>query len=322
MSMKRKMSESKIATAISEADLATVDGTSIREIDSSEDGDVERDLMPIVGELCVFESSSAKRFARAKTWFDDFEYNMSRGNSTVIYCDTPQNNLDDLFAYCKNHLNLNEHYDKLYPRPAPKVCIEKAVAPRIVNQVGLSVQGGLQQFYFYDKVNLKLCTGKHGPFLKLYWSRLAAHNRMMANLIAMYRGWEPNEIVKMQTDILVNVPTDFKQKQAFVSKFFDIHVKRNAKIFKTGISRENGPLVCDMFSPERFDKIFEFNYEENNQVKPSNTISMTMYALLEGFKVGKEKELNTVYNKTISAKPYSVAVQPLCFFHTVETEEE
>ncbi|QHB21704.1 DBP-1 [Artaxa digramma nucleopolyhedrovirus] len=275
------------------------------------------------GELCVFEPSTlAKRAARNKSsWFDSFNYNLNKGNSTVVYCDTPQNNLSSLFMYCKNHLNLDEYYDKLYPEPMSNVCIEKAVAPRIVNQVGISVQGGLQQFYFYDRVTLKLCTGKHGPFLKLYWSKMAIHNRLMANFISLYRGWDKEDIVKMQTDILINVPTKEKQKKAFVSKFFDIFGRRNKNIFENGINHADGPLVCDMFTIERFDSVFEFNYEENNQVKPSDGVEMTMYAVLEGFKVGKEKELNTVYNKTISVKPYSVAVQPLCFFHPVEEED-
>ncbi|AGR56782.1 dbp-2 [Hemileuca sp. nucleopolyhedrovirus] len=270
--------------------------------------------------LIIYEKhiSSSKRTRSESTWVDEFNFNMRYGNPSVIYCDTPGNNFDDMMMFMKNKLNLDSCMSKVYPTMDSNISVEKAKPPRVVNQFGVQVHGGLMQFYFYDEVTLKLCTGKHGPFLKAFWSKLSLHNQIVSNLIALYNGWE-NEMIKLQEDILINVPSDkeHKEKSVFVKKFYDIFRNKNAQIYERGIracKADNIRVVCDMFDTKRFDQVFAFNYEDSVS-KPSDSIKMTMYAVLEGFKVGKEKEIETVYNKKISIKPYSVSIQPICFFN-------
>ncbi|ABY65779.1 DNA binding protein 2 [Orgyia leucostigma nucleopolyhedrovirus] len=261
--------------------------------------------------LCDF-TQVVKKPKVEYTWYDELLYNLRIGNYSVVRNET--DDLNDLLASIQNKLNLDENWNKMYPKPDTRISIEKAKPPHVVNHIGYRVHGGLMPFYFCDEVTLKFCVGKHGPFMKIFWSKMSAHNRMMANIIICYNGWK-GQIIKMQDDVLINIP--YNDVNAFVKKFFKISRQRNADIFEKGIKACEKPLMCDTFSEENFNDLFSVNAEES-ACKPS--VKMIMYAELEGYKVGKEKELESVYCQKITEKPYSLAVQPLCFFY-VQNEE-
>ncbi|QWO71595.1 DNA-binding protein [Orgyia pseudotsugata single capsid nuclopolyhedrovirus] len=266
--------------------------------------------------LCNFTAQVNKKPKLDFTWLDQLLYNLRIGNYSVVYNET--NELRDLLTCIDNKLNLDKHWDKMYPKPDERISVEKAKAPRVVNQIGYRVHGGLMQFYFLDQVTLKMCMGKHGPFMKVYWSKMSLHNCMMANIIICYNGWE-GQIIKMQDDVLINVPSmDEKyENNEFAKKFYSIRRERNEEIYERGIKACQKPVVCDAFTEADFTKLFDINGEDSS-AKSSNSVKMYMYAVLEGYKVGKEKELETVYCKKVTEKPYSLAIQPLCFFHIEE----
>nr|WUR10783.1 dbp1 [Calliteara abietis nucleopolyhedrovirus] len=267
--------------------------------------------------LCRFDQCSTKRARFAEvTWMDELLYNLKIGNHTVVCDDLDE--LRDLVLPLDNKLNLDEHFSKMYPTPDQRISVEKAIPPRVVNHVGYRVHGGLMQFYFFDEVTMKLCVGKHGPFMKLFWSQLPRHNRMMANIIISYNGWE-GQMIKMQDDVLVNVPSvDEKSDRAdYIKRFFNISRERNESVYAHGIRKANKPLVCDVFDSSKFEETFRLNTEDSASasVKPSNSVKMLMYAVLDGYKVGKDKELETVYNKKVTEKPFTVAITPICYFN-------
>ncbi|AIU41269.1 dbp-1 [Sucra jujuba nucleopolyhedrovirus] len=259
--------------------------------------------------LCLFEPRT-KRVCN-KTWLDEFRYNLKRGNPTVVYCDTPHNDLTNILMSLKSYLNWDEYKQKLYPNVDKNISIEKARPPRTVNQIGWCVRGGLMQFYFCDEVTMQLCNGKHGYFIKAHWSEMSKHNQIMADCIVRYNNWQ-GQMVKMQDSVLINVPAS--KESSFVRQFYDVTRARNEKVYEHGIKATQTQVVCDMFTSQRFYEIFPFDNKPDAS-KMSEPVKMIMYAVLEGFKVGKEQEYETINNQKITEKVYSVSIQPICFFH-------
>ncbi|QYC92703.1 DNA-binding protein 2 [Trabala vishnou gigantina nucleopolyhedrovirus] len=261
--------------------------------------------------LCIFDSRKKPRLTAA-SWVDEFHFNLKCGNPSVVICDTPENDLDDIMMFIKNKLNIEKWMSRLFPLADHRVSIEKAKPPRVINQIGLRVYGGLMQFYFCDEVMLKYYTGKHGPFIIATWSKMSLYNEIVANFIKCYNQWDKDDLIKMQDNVLLNVP-EHGERHMYVRKFYDIRRNKNEEVYNIGIRRSQKQLVCDMFDEQRFDEVFGVNLEDNRPC-----VKMTMYAVLEGYKIGKEQELETVYNKKVTEKPYSVAIQPICFFN-IET---
>ncbi|ABF47371.1 DNA binding protein [Clanis bilineata nucleopolyhedrovirus] len=298
--------------------------TSIKELNDNDYNDEQNEednqLMPYAGNannlLCVFnEPVAIKR--RKVTCVDIFEYNLKRGNTTLLHCDTPGNDLVNLLASLKYKLNLDEWLDRMLPEPHAKIVVTKPVAPRVVYQVGFHVHGGKVPFYFFDTVYLRRYSGKHGEFFTARWSSMATHNAVYANIIKRYNSWDDQ--LKMQDSIIVRVPGDDQpvSKLNFVKTFFDIRSENNRDAINTSENATtllSRPLSCEMFNIDMFNEIFQFNQEGSEQA-PSDEVKMYMFAVIEGFKEGKnEIEMETVNNKKIKEKPLSLAIQPLVFF--------
>ncbi|AHH82615.1 DBP-2 [Buzura suppressaria nucleopolyhedrovirus] len=246
---------------------------------------------------------------------DELMYNMKAGNTTVIYCLTPNNHLNDYFGSLKNRLNLNKHLSTFYPDINANVGIEKASPPRTVNQIGLCVAGGLMQYYFFDSITVQMCYGKHGFFLKMTWTDMPIHNHIISKFLCKYNQWDV-DMLKMQDHVLINVPNE---GQNLYKLFFDVCDTDNHDVFQHGIKACRQQLVCRAHTYERFREMFNMDVismpQKDMSPKISTSIKMYMFALLEGYKTGKEQNFDTVEKKTKTEKTYSLAVSPICFFY-------
>ncbi|ADB84454.1 Dbp-2 [Apocheima cinerarium nucleopolyhedrovirus] len=273
-------------------------------------------LVPADDPMILIFKPRSKQTTNNRTWTQELHYNLSMGNPTVVYSDTIDNDLENILMFISGSLNLDKWQDQLYPIVHESISIDKAKAPRIVNQVGLLVKGGLLQFYFYDEVTLRLCVGKHGPFFVASWSKMSTHNKIMSNFITLYNRWKNSEMVKMQDHVFLNVPLDKDDaKKNFVKQFFDIYKENNKEVYEKGIRGSRTQVKCDMFDVARFDEVFGYKGDETSSSVSCPEIKMTMFALIEGYKVGKEQEMETVHNEKTTVKSYSLAVTPKCFFH-------
>lgn len=246
---------------------------------------------------------------------EEMVYNLKAGNTTVMYCLTPNNCLDDYFSSLKNRLNLNQHLDTFYPVINANVGIEKASPPRTVNQIGLCVAGGLMQYYFFDSITVQMCYGKHGFFLKVNWNDMPMHNHIISKFLCKYNQWDV-DMLKMQDHVLINVPNEGHN---LYKLFFDVCIEDNRDVFERGIKACQQQLACRSQTYERFREMFNMDIIASSQKDVSPKISppmkMYMFALLEGYKTGKEQNFDTVEKKTKTEKTYSLSILPICFFN-------
>ncbi|AKC91730.1 dbp-2 [Lambdina fiscellaria nucleopolyhedrovirus] len=271
----------------------------------------------------VFVFKRKTKTSSHSVWYNELMYNFSVGNTSVVYSDSIDNNLDNQLMYLKNVLNINEFSDKLYPDVHKEISIMKPTAPRVVYQMGMHVRGGLMSFYFFDEASVRLVNGKHGVFMKVRWSQISQHNQIMAKLIGMYNSWE-NDLIKMQEDIIINLPDEenVASRKEFVKMFYSISAAKNKRVFARGIKNSKIPVECDMFTYEQFFSMFELR-KEKAEIRPSDEIKMIMGAVIEGFKVSKnEMELETVHNVKIKEHQFSISIKPICFFYVEQTPDE
>ncbi|UJZ88977.1 dbp-2 [Erannis ankeraria nucleopolyhedrovirus] len=286
------------------------------EVSELKEESCDKMLIPADDPMILIFKSRSKQTGNNQTWIQELNYNLSMGNPTVVYSDTIDNDLENILMFINSSLNFDKWQDQLYPIPHENISIDKAKAPRIVNQVGLLVKGGLLQFYFYDEVTLRLCVGKHGPFFVASWSKMSIHNKIMSNFIMLYNRWKDGEMVKMQDHVFLNVPLNKDDaKKNFVKQFYDIYKENNKDVYEKGIRGSRTQVKCDMFDAARFDEVFDYKGDDASSSFCSPDIKMTMFALIEGYKVGKEQEMETVHNQKTTVKSYSLAVTPKCFFH-------
>ncbi|ABI35711.1 Dbp-2 [Ectropis obliqua nucleopolyhedrovirus] len=275
----------------------------------------EMTISPDDNALCIFKPVPIKLTASDKSWIEEFEYNMGMGNSTVVYCDSVNNNLANDMMCVKNKLNLYKFMHHLYPNIDSHVSVVTADPPRVVNQIGWHVHGGIMQYYFFDQITMKLFVGKHGPFIKASWKHMPFHNEVISNCIKVHKELDGNMLLQDEIFINVPAPSEETKRRSFINKFYDITRQRNETVYANGIKNSCQQLVCDMFDADRFEQVFALSEDDKKQVKPSDSVTMYMYATLEGYKMGREQIFHTLTDAKVKNQTYSIAIQPICFFN-------
>nr|AJR20320.1 dbp2 [Lymantria dispar multiple nucleopolyhedrovirus]AMO27545.1 DBP [Lymantria dispar multiple nucleopolyhedrovirus]AMO27718.1 DBP [Lymantria dispar multiple nucleopolyhedrovirus]AQQ80068.1 dbp2 [Lymantria dispar multiple nucleopolyhedrovirus]QDE14902.1 ssDNA binding [Lymantria dispar multiple nucleopolyhedrovirus] len=266
--------------------------------------------------LCVFRANDeAAAMQSSATWIDELMYNLKRGNFTVVTCDSPNKNLLNSLLKVQHKLNIGQYMQQLYPdvseELAPKLVIRKPKPPRLVYEVGMHVHGGKLPFYFVDNVVLRRCVSDFGEFMTARWTEMNAHNSIFAQMVLRYNSWE-GEMITMRDNVIIKLPND---KAAFARMFFDIKRQTNEEVYDKGIGGSEKQVMCEMFDAERFDEMFQFNMVAN-ECTPSDEVNMIMVAIIDGFRQGKDDiEMETVNNKKVKERWFSLAVQPVAFFN-------
>nr|ANS70927.1 DNA binding protein-1 [Lymantria dispar multiple nucleopolyhedrovirus] len=272
--------------------------------------------------LCVFHNQvtaggSGRNKEASSLWIDEFMYNLKHGNFSVAVCDSPTRDLYNLLLKIKNKLHLDMYMAQLYPTLSKemetKLVVKKPKPPCLAYEVGVHVRGGKMPFYFIDNVIVRRCMSEFGEFLTARWSNMNVHNTIFSKIVLKYNGWE-NDMITMRDDVLIKVPQD-NNKSNFVKMFFDIKRQTNADVYERGIAGSEKQLVCEAFDVQRFDQVFPFNMN-GNDCKPSEEVHMTMLAIIEGFRQGKDDiELETINNRKIKERWFGMAIQPVVFFN-------
>ncbi|ACF05319.1 dbp [Adoxophyes orana nucleopolyhedrovirus] len=248
------------------------------------------------------------------TWAEKMIYNLSKGkNSSVVNCLTSfhQNQLKMSLDFVNTTYNFAQYENQLYPEPISKITVEAPKAPKLTYNVGYHVKGGAVPFYFFDTVILKRFKSTFGEFLTIKWSNINKHNKVYSNIMLKYFS---EEMCRLQESCVINLPDDSNlAKIPFVRKFYDIRKCMNQTVYSTGDLIKS--VVCEPFGVERFNNLFEFEYD-GNEVRPSKEVEMYMGAIIEGFRQSKnEKQLENLNNKKIQEKTYSLAIKPMIFFY-------
>ncbi|UOQ18822.1 DBP [Olene mendosa nucleopolyhedrovirus] len=269
--------------------------------------------------LCVFRTNNEAAAAQSSTtWLDELLYNLKHGNFTVVDCDSPNKNLFNSLLKVQHKLNIAQYVQNLYPEVseelAPKLVIKKPKPPRLVYEVGMHVRGGKLPFYFVDNVVLRRCNSDYGEFITARWTDMNVHNCIFAQMVLKYNSWD-GEMITMRDNVVVKLPKD---KTAFAKMFFDIKRQTNAEVFEKGIGGSERQVRCEMFDADRFETVFPFNVTAN-EISPSEEVNMIMVAIIDGFRQGKDDiEMETVNNKKVKERWFSLAVQPVVFFNVVD----
>ncbi|ACI28847.1 agip146 [Agrotis ipsilon multiple nucleopolyhedrovirus] len=261
--------------------------------------------------LCVFKTPT---IARASKWVDQFRYNLEMKNLTVLRCNTAFNKLFDCMSFLRESLSLEHNISDLLPEVSKDIVIVKPTAPRVVYQVGKHIKGGSMPFYFFDFCKIKRSEGNFGEFFTMSWPKQYMHNEAFARVIVTYKRWEC-ETMKLQNVAYVKLPSNeaYLSKSMFVRKFFDIKQEQNQRNYMTG--RLVKSVVCEPFTVERFNSVFKFEKDS----KSSAEVEMLVGVQIEGFKQSKEEvHFETVDNKTLQEKTYSLSIKPMVFFHIEE----
>jgi ssDNA binding protein len=256
--------------------------------------------------LCLFKPQTE---SRTITWIDKFIYNLEAQNLTVVRSKTAFNKLFECLSFLQQSLSIKQYYDQLYPEPNKNIIILKPTSPRVVFKVGMLIKGGSLPFYFFDFVKLKRFTGPYGEFFTFQWRSQLLHNGIYSTIITKFKGWD--EQLKMQDIVYVNVPpaSSYSNRMALVRKFFDIKREHNEHVYMTGQLCKS--INCEPFTLDRFNDLFCQLPDQ----KCSNEVEMLVGAVIEGFKQSKDEiEYETVNNKKVQEKTFSLAVKPEIFF--------
>ncbi|AKN80623.1 Single-stranded DNA binding protein [Perigonia lusca single nucleopolyhedrovirus] len=299
---KRTHQEVSDAASADEKTVVSVYNNGSTEISEMEEDDNETSMLP------VFTKPIVKKRQRLATCLDEFEFNMLRDNYTAIYCDSPCNQLDVLLKSLRNKLNLySSQWANVLMNMDAKIVIEQAKPPKVVHQVGYHVRGGKLPFYFFDTVYLKKYSGKFGEFFTARWSNITLHCDLFSKILMRYQSWEEDELMTMQENVVIKVPAD---KRQFVKMFYEIRQEDNQEVYEKGLIKANKPMLSQMFTVAQFEKMFELLESDG----PSEEVQMYMFAVVDGFKEGKvEMEMETVNNKKIKEKKWSLAITPVVF---------
>nr|AIW01539.1 DNA binding protein [Spodoptera frugiperda multiple nucleopolyhedrovirus] len=261
--------------------------------------------------LCVFKVPT---ITRAMTWVDLLLYNLQAKNITVLRCEAAFNKLFDCLTFLEQGLCIDTHMDEFEPEISKEIIILKPKPPRVVYNVGKVVRGGSKPFFFFDYAKVKRCVGNFGEFLSISWSNQYIHNKAYGKVIIKYKDFDCDSM-KLQDGAIVNLPGDDtpSKKTIIVRKFFDVFQHRNERVYMTGrlVKRIN----CDPFTIERFNKVFEFETD----TKSSAEVDMLVGIQIDGFKQSKEEvEFETVNNKKVQERTYSLAIRPMIFIKIEE----
>ncbi|QNV47844.1 DNA-binding protein [Alphabaculovirus altersperidaniae] len=261
--------------------------------------------------LCVFKTPS---ITRTLTWIDSLRYNLQAKNLTVLRCSVAFNKLFDCLAFLRESLPIDDYIDLFLPEVSKEIVILKPKPPAIVYLVGKLMKGGSTPFYLFDTAKIKRCLSNYGEFLSISWSRQYLHNEAYANVIMKYKDFECDSM-KLQTAACVNLPGDeaVSKKTTFVRKFFDIKQENNERNYMTG--RLVKSVQCEPFTVKRFNDLFKFEADS----KSSDEVEMLVGIQIDGFKQSKDEiEFETVNNKKVSERSYSLAIKPMVFFNIEE----